>query len=118
MTVIANRVRADADPIFSPSAEGFDRTTILCSISDGSRPFPENWLNAVLDRYRHDVEVQRALLARDDLPLSIVERLGRLVTDPGDLDRLRNQLVVRNAEDSIDPRSVRCRPDWWPRPRF
>ena len=68
---------------------------------------------ALLDANRHDTALHKALIALDNLPEQIADRLLRLITLPS----LREQLIVKHpfsvAIDQDVYRSSRQRPSWW-----
>lgn len=99
----------------TPEAAG-PRDATLSRLSDKSCEIPDVALAAILDAYRHDRRVHRALIARPALPEAIVLRLIRLVARRSDLDNL----LARHAPAApvtADLRAARLRPGWW-RERF
>ncbi len=72
----------------------------------------EQDLATILDDFRHDQKIHRAVIARQHLPATIVERLVRLVARSADINELLRRHAVPEAFP-VDLRSVRSRPNWW-----
>lgn len=73
----------------------------------------EDALASVLDAHRHDSTIHQALIALEQLPVAIADRLWRLVTSPS----LREQLMMKHplspGSDRDLVRMSRDRPAWW-----
>ncbi len=90
---------------------------VLSRLGDGDRAVPEQELAAILDAFRHDNEIHRALIARPNLPPSIIHRLVRLVERDADLNDLLRRHAVPGSLP-VDLRSIRPRPEWWRQSSF
>jgi len=88
------------------------RDAVLARLADDDREISEQDIATILDDFRHDGDVHRALIARERLPADIVERLIRLVGRDADLDDLLRRHAVAGSLPE-GRRTVRTRPNWW-----
>ena len=117
-------MRSAATPPFLPS-RGFGNGPLTMAPPDSLSPYDvaldheslaasdESGLAALLDANRHDPALHKALIALDNLPEKIADRLLRLINLPS----LREQLIIKHpfsaAIDQDVYRSSRHRPSWW-----
>lgn len=94
------------------SADLADRQRVLGLLADASADIAEDDYAAILDNFRHETRIHRALIGRAELPFAVVARLIRLVAGEADVQ----ELIQRHGTPHLPMdwrRSTRSRPDWW-----
>ena len=106
----------DRDPLAARLAEALiesgDAEVVATLLAGRSAECPEPLLLACLDRLPHDEAVHEAMIARELLPPSVVQRLAMLASD-----RLRAQLAACHPLPPAPERELGelgpDRPRWW-----